>query len=160
MKGPESSMSFGGLMTCTCPQKWPVLLPRSRNQRPPGQASILKGKGLPSGISLSGPSWARTHSKAISMGASMKISFWIFIEEISPPICTSGDSVVMRLMGILLFLCFFYSFAGFSFGTFFNAIELVNPEFFVHFGPVVNGFKALAVNAVKALAAFLAHGDE
>src|SRR2546423_12295918 len=62
--------------------------------------------------------------------------------------------------GFSFFLCFFYSFAGFSFGPFFNTIELVSPEFFEHFGPVVNGFKALAVNAVEALAAFLTHGDE
>jgi len=36
----------------------------------------------------------------------------------------------------------------------------VSPEFFKHFGPVVDGFQALAVEAVKALASFLPHGDE
>src|SRR5882762_7134814 len=103
-------MILGGLMTCTWPQRWPVLLPRSRNQRPPGQASILKGKGLPSGISLSGPSWARTDSKAMSMGASMKISFWIFSDEICSlftDVDADGEGVVVRLIRILLFFVFF-----------------------------------------------------
>src|SRR6266487_4079733 len=97
-------------MTCTWPQRWPVLLPRSRNQRPPGQAAILKGKGLPSGISLSGPSWARTHSKAMSIGASMKISFWILSDEICSlftDVETDGEAVVVRLIKILLFSVFF-----------------------------------------------------
>src|SRR5258705_4664005 len=103
-------MILGGLMTCTWPQRWPVLLPRSRNQRPPGQASSLKGKGLPSGIWLSGPSCSRMDSKAMSMGASMKISFWIFIDEICSLftcVDVDGEADVVRLIGILPFLVFF-----------------------------------------------------
>ena len=39
--GPLSSSSTGGLITCTCPQRWPMPLPRSRNHRPPGHCSRI-----------------------------------------------------------------------------------------------------------------------
>ena len=39
--GPLSSSSTGGLITCTCPHRWPMPLPRSRNQRPPGHCSSV-----------------------------------------------------------------------------------------------------------------------
>src|SRR5215212_9305799 len=51
-------------------------------------------------------------------------------------------------------------FASVAFGAFLDAVELVRPETLEHFSPIVNGFKLLAIDAVKALAAFLAHGDQ
>src|SRR5829696_1889987 len=81
--GPHSSISAGGLITWTWPQRWPALLPRSRNHRPPGNASSTNGNGLPSGISLSGPSSASTASHTIACGALMTDSFWMWTEATS-----------------------------------------------------------------------------
>ena len=81
--GPHSSRSVGGLMTCTCPQRWPALLPRSRYHRPPGHCSITMGNGLPSGICPPGPISSSIASNAISIGAAISISLVMLMVWIS-----------------------------------------------------------------------------
>ena len=39
--GPVISSSVGGLITWTWPHRWPLLFPRSRNQRPPQKSPPL-----------------------------------------------------------------------------------------------------------------------
>src|SRR5579871_1405533 len=88
------------------PQWWPLLLPRSRNQRPPGHGSILSGMGVPSGLVLPGPSWVSIASKVVSSEARTCIS-------LSSWITRSSILVAVKIMfapwfevrwGILLFL--------------------------------------------------------
>src|SRR5580693_7876030 len=64
---PANSSNVGRLIACTLAQKWPLPLPRSRNQRPPGQASSLKSMG-PLGESRCCSS-SRSDSKVTSIGA-------------------------------------------------------------------------------------------
>ena len=52
-RGPQNSIKCGGLIDCTCAQRWPVLLPKSRNQRPPGHNSIFIGVSPPGPLIIS-----------------------------------------------------------------------------------------------------------
>jgi len=72
----DISSSDGALIACTRPQKCPVLLPRSRNQRPPGHASSFIGIGF-SGVEFIGPICSRIVSNTISIGAAISSSFTI-----------------------------------------------------------------------------------
>ena len=74
--GPLISSSDGGLIACTTPQKCPALFPRSRNQRPPGQASSFIGIGF-SGVEFKGPICSRIVSKTMPIGAAISSSFTI-----------------------------------------------------------------------------------
>ena len=95
MSGPQISRSVGRLMTCTWPQRWPELLPRSRYQRPPGHGSIFIGNGLPPGICPSGPSSSSMASKAMSIGAEISISLPISKDSTD---CRSLVSVFMIVL--------------------------------------------------------------
>src|SRR6202167_6608517 len=76
--GPLNSSKVGRLIACTVPQQSPLPSPRSRNQRPPGHASILKGMGVPSVFSLAGPICSSNAAKVTSMGALTRIS-WVIL---------------------------------------------------------------------------------
>ena len=67
--GPVISSSVGRLIACTCPQRCPLSSPRSRNQRPPGHASIAIGNGCPSGVSLRRPICSSSASNVASSEA-------------------------------------------------------------------------------------------
>src|SRR5262249_30234999 len=93
--GPQISRSVGGLITCTCPHRCPALLPRSRNQRPPGHGSIFRESNLPLGICPSGPSSSSTASKVTSRGAAILIS--LRMSKVS----TGSRSLVWVIMALL-----------------------------------------------------------
>src|SRR6516162_8823573 len=144
-------------MTCTWPHRWPELLPRSRYQRPPGHGSNFMGNGLPSGIWLSEPSWSRTASKVISIGAAMSISLR------TKNVCTSSCSMTSVAMTVLSWVrlrrrirplaCLFFSAP-------LDSVELVAPEVLERFGPVIHGFQLLCIESVHALPATLVHGHD
>src|ERR1700677_1553624 len=110
--GPLNSSKVGRLIACTMPQQWPLPSPRSRNQRPPGHASILKGIGVPSGFSLAGPICSSSAAKVTSMGALTRIS-WVILsvrDSISVGVEVVIDSPWKSLSGSLARLrghCYF-----------------------------------------------------
>src|SRR5216684_3278976 len=74
ISGPLISSSVGRLIACTCPQKWPLLSPRSRYHLPPGHGSSFIGSGLFSATSLCGPSCSINVANVTSIGACTRIS--------------------------------------------------------------------------------------
>src|SRR4051794_35612205 len=123
-------------MTCTWPHRWPELLPRSRNQRPPGHASIVIGNGLPPGICPSAPSCSSTAAKAISIGA--EISTSLRISNVSTGWRSLADAFMLalsRVGGCRRFRLFPRP----ALGALLDAVELVAPEPFEGPDPVVHG---------------------
>src|SRR5262249_38890722 len=155
--GPHSSRSVGGLITCTCPQRCPELLPRSRYQRPPGQGSIFIGNGLPPGICPSAPSSSRTASKVSSIGAAISIS--LRISKASTD-WRSLVSVVMMLLSWDWEALISGLLSRSSLGAFLNSVELMAPELFEGFHPVMHGFQLPGFEVVQALLALLRHRDD
>src|ERR1700761_7952140 len=119
-------------MAWTWPQLWPLLLPRSRNQRPPGHGSILSGMGEPSGVVLPGPSWVSIASKVVSSEARTWISLSIWITR-------SSILVAVKIIfapwfevrwGIRLF-------GRLALGEVFDPVELMAPVAFEGGSPLV-----------------------
>src|ERR1700759_1150774 len=81
-RGPTISRRVGRLMACTWPHKWPLLLPRSRYQRPPGQGSSFMGIAVPSGISLASSCSSRA-ANVTSSDALTRISWFTVKDRLS-----------------------------------------------------------------------------
>src|SRR6516165_5607343 len=153
MSGPQISRSVGGLMTCTWPQRWPELLPRSRYQRPPGHGSIFIGTACRRASALPGPARpARPRRRFRSAPR-------------SPSPCGSREN---RLTAVPCpFSC--SSFPGFggcrridlftrpALGALLDAVQLLAPELFKGLDPVVHSFQLLRLEAVDTLLAVLEH---
>src|ERR1700761_1188623 len=110
-------------MAWTWPQLWPLLLPRSRNQRPPGHGSILSGIGSPSGRVLPGPSWVSIASKVVSTEARTWVSLSIWITRssilVAVKIIFAPWFESSRGIGIL--------FVGLALGEVLDPVELMAP---------------------------------
>src|SRR5215472_2029215 len=154
--GPASSSKVGFLMACTRPQKWPLPFPRSRNQRPPGQDSSFMGKGVPSGVSLYGPSCSSSAVNVRSRDARTRISSFTDSNKLSIP----GRVRVM-------FVSFVNS-IGFqaavlvSLGALLDAAQLMTPETLKGPRPLVerpDGVRVGAIEHAAPLAAYLDQAD-
>src|SRR5579871_2947951 len=156
MSGPETSSSVGRLMACTWPQWWPLLLPRSRYQRPPGHGSIFSGMGMPSGVVLPGPSWVSIASKVTSREARIWISLssWITKSSILVAVKIIFAPWFEISWGIGIFL------GGVAFGQLFDLVELVLPEALEGAGPFVERANRFGVGLVKHVAAIAADVDQ
>src|SRR5579859_4116459 len=104
--GPQSSSNSGRLIACTVAQWWPLLPPRSRNHRPPGQGSIFIGI-LACGVSFSGPICSSRASNVFSRDAFTRISLVRFRVSLSSP---ATDDVAFEIALIILLLCSFVLF--------------------------------------------------
>src|SRR5579871_1391514 len=113
------------------PQWWPLLLPRSRNQRPPGHGSIFSGMGSPSGLVLPGPSWVSIASKEVSSDARTWISLSTWITK-------SSILVAVKIMFAPRFeISWGIRLVRGAFGQLFDPVELVLPEAFEGTSPLV-----------------------
>src|SRR6185312_4863753 len=95
--GPLISSSVGRLIACTWPHRCPLLSPRSRNHLPPGHGSIFIGKGLPSGVSPSGPICSSSAAKVVSRLARTWISLIMTIVKFSSADAVASDDILPPL---------------------------------------------------------------
>src|SRR5579871_5371005 len=148
MSGPETSSSVGRLMACTWPQWWPLLLPRSRYQRPPGHGSIFSGMGTPSGVVLPGPSWVSIASKVTSSDARtwISLSSWITKSSILVAVKIIFAPWFEFSWGIRFLVC------G-AFGQLFDLVELVLPEALEGASPLVERADGFGIGSVEHVAA-------
>src|SRR5580704_18733608 len=155
ISGPETSSSVGRLMAWTWPQLWPLLLPRSRYQRPPGHGSIFSGMGAPSGVVLPGPSWVSIASKVTSSDARtwISLSSWITRSSILVAVKIIFAPWFEVSWGIRLFV-------RLALGQLLDFVELVLPEAFEGASPLVERANCLGVGPVKHVAAVAADTDE
>src|SRR5690348_1196178 len=147
-KGPVISSSVGRLMACTTPQKWPLLSPRSRYHLPPGHASSFIGIGPLLGPSLWGPSCSSSAANVVSSGArtwissvipSVKSSILVAVEIIFPPWNEVRARILWRI--------------AFPFGAFLDAAQLVTPESFKCFRPLVKRTDRFGIGSIQHAAA-------
>src|SRR5262245_56434453 len=144
IRGPVISSSVGRLIACTWPQRCPLPSPRSRNQRPPGQASSFIGMGVSLWPLFEGPISSRSAAKAVAMGALMCTSSAMLSDRLSMP----GAIAVMLL-----------SFGGLL-GAFLDSAELAAPVAFETAGPFVDRLECLRVRTIKRVAAIAPHLDQ
>src|ERR1700675_262213 len=147
--GPLISSSVGRLIACTCPQTWPLLSPKSRYHLPPGHASSFMGIGVPSVISLCGPSCSSSAVKVASSGARTWISSVMFSVK-SSMLCAVG------IMAPPWFQIRPYA-VHFSLGTCLHAIQLVPPEALERARPLVQRPDPRGVDSIQLLPAFAPH---
>src|SRR5262249_14673377 len=148
------SSRVGFLMACTLPQKWPSPCPRSRNQRPPGHGSSFIGNGVPSGVSLCGPSCSSSAVNVESRDARTRISSFTVSSNLSIP----GRVRVIffsfaRLIG-------FRAAIHFCLGALFDAVQLVAPEALEEARPFMHRPDGLGIGAIQHAAAVAAHVDQ
>src|SRR5215472_18246038 len=152
--GPAISSKVGFLMACTRPQKWPLPFPRSRNQRPPGQDSSFMGKGVPSGVSLYGPSCSSSAVNVRSRDARTRTSSLTDNDKLSIP----GRVRVMftsSVKGIT-----FRTAVLFSLGAVLDAPQLMTPKARIGARPFVERPDGFRVGAIEHAAAVAARVDE
>src|SRR5580704_9033626 len=142
-------------MACTWPQWWPLLLPRSRYQRPPGHGSMVSGMASPSGRVLPGPSWVSIASKVISSEARtwISLSSWITRSSILVAVKIIFAPWFEVSWGIRMFV-------RFALGELFDLVELMAPEAFEGGSPFVQRANGVGIGAVKHVAAIAADTDE
>src|SRR5207302_6167903 len=140
---------------CTTPQKWPLLSPRSRYHLPPGHASSFIGMGLSSAVSLNGPSCSNSAANVASSGArtwissvmpSVKSSILVAVEIIFPPWNEVRARILWRI--------------AFPFGAFLDAAQLVMPESFKCFRPLVKRPDRFCVGSIEHSPAVAPHIDQ
>src|SRR5215831_16439540 len=152
--GPAISSSVGFLIACTVPQKCPLPLPRSRNQRPPGQGSSFIGIGVPSCISLCGPSCSSSAANVASSDARTRISSFTVKDKLSIP----GR--------VRVIFSSFLSWIGFCAATLsrFRALldtaQLMAPEALEGACPLMQRPDGLGVRAVEHVPSLAPHVDE
>src|SRR5262245_8441989 len=142
--GPTISSSLGRLIAWTWPQKWPSPLPRSRNQRPPGNGSMRIGRGFPSGVSFDGPICSRSASKVASSEARTLISCVRCSVRLS-------REVAVNVTGSLL---------SFRLGALLHPRQLMTPEALEESGPLVDRPQRRHVRAVVDLPAIAPRLDQ
>src|SRR6516162_1364137 len=153
-RGPAISSRVGFLIACTTPQKWPLPLPRSRNQRPPGQDSSFMGMEVPSRVSLYGPSCSSSAVNVRSRDARTRISSFTDNDKLSIPgrvrvMLTSSVSGI-RFRTALLF----------NLGAVFDAAQLMTPEALEGARPFVEWPDGFRVGAIEHSAAVAARAHE
>src|SRR5580692_11126201 len=132
-------------MACTWPQWWPLLLPRSRYQRPPGHGSIVSGMGSPSGLVLPGPSWVSIASNVVSSEARtwISLSSWITRSSILVAVKIIFAPWFEINWGIGIFL------GCLALSEFFDLVELMAPEALELRRPLVQRADGVGVGFVK-----------
>src|SRR5579871_5286576 len=147
--GPTSSKTFGGLITCTCPQRCPVLFPVSRNHRPPGHGSSFMF------ISFIGPCGSSSVSNTMSAGAAMKVSLTTFnvLISVSPAIAFLLRFGFIPRRGATRFriapgfAC--RALPGFLFRNLLDTVEMIGPEFLERPNPVMHRLEFLRVQRIQ-----------
>src|SRR5215469_16879879 len=152
-RGPQSSSSVGRLIAWTLAQKWPLPLPRSRYQRPPGHGSMVIGMATPSRRSLKGPSCSRSAAKVASRLALTWIS--CVTSMVSASRLNAGELMVVSCLGNGLLTL---TLAGLR--PLLDAGELVLPMAFEGARPVMQRSDGAGVGAVEHLAAVAANFDQ
>src|SRR5205807_9194715 len=151
-RGPATSSSVGFLIACTTPQKWPLPSPRSRNHRPPGQGSSFMGRGVPSGVSLYGPSCSSNAVNVVSSDARTRISWFTDNDKLSIP------GTVRVMFSPLRVLTGIRIAVRLGFGALFDAVQLMAPKTLEGAGPLVertDGFRVGAIYHTSAVASLV-----
>src|SRR5256885_683739 len=151
ISGPLISSSVGRLIACTCPQKWPLLSPRSRYHLPPGHASSFMGTALFSANSLRGPSCSSSAAKVASSGARTWISSVMF----------SVKSSIFVTVEIMISPCRqFRLLVHTGFRSFLDTFQLVSPVSLEGAGPVVQRADGIRIRAIELLPAVATQPDQ
>ena len=151
ISGPVISSSVGRLIACTCPHRWPLPSPRSRNQRPPGHASMVIGIGGRSGVRVGRTHLLEQRGKRV---VDRDERTWISCGDDR----ASDSRVLGRLRPWFLLLC--ATGRLFALGALLDATELVLPVALELARPFVERADGLGVGAIEHLAAVAPHVDE
>src|SRR5271165_4017439 len=150
--GPLISSRVGRLMACTFPQKCPLLSPRSRYHRPPGQGSIFSGMGIPSGVSFPGPICSSNEANVVSRFARTSISLVMFNVRLSIP--AAVEIIFPSLLGFLLLRV---RELALGFGALLHPVQLMLPEPFEGFRPLVKRPDSFSIGAIKHVSPVAPH---
>src|SRR3954468_16128389 len=148
--GPLISSSAGCLIACTTPQKCPLLLPRSRNHRPPGHGSSVMRIGRPSGLTLRGPICSSSAANVFSSDARTGISWLIFSVKFSMAGSTATILPPLKCMRRTLV----------ALGAFLDSIELIAPVAFEESGPFMERPERRGVRSIQDLPPVAAGADD
>ena len=134
-------------MDCTCPHRWPVLFPRSRNQRPPGHGSIFIGIGVPfPALRCMAPICSMIVSNTISIGAAIFSSLYHF-ECLNNLLFGKAARHNYFSLSECRFLC--QTGDHLAFGPLLDPVEVVSPEALILLHPVVYRLQLLGIQPVK-----------